>query len=234
MVVVTIIAILASILLPALNTAKQAAWKIRCVGELRTIYNTCSSYAEDNNDWLPPSYDPGGGNPYASHPWFSYLMPAYISSSTAKMSYNGTLWTDMPPAKDRHCDSPHIAYGMTVPSIIGLNEKGKGIAASHVRRFTISSPSLNIYIGDSPTVLDCLPLPSYAGYGGWGIGRNRLHYRHPGYTANVAWIDGHVSSLSYWDRNDTDNRIDPDNAGDTYNKYLYWGMWRKGFFFPLQ
>lgn len=54
MVVITIIAILASILLPALNTAKQAAWKIRCASDLRTIWSACSSYADDYGDWLPP------------------------------------------------------------------------------------------------------------------------------------------------------------------------------------
>jgi len=62
LVVVAIIAILASLLLPALRTAREQAKRSQCLNNLRQIGFSCFSYAGDNDDWFPP-----GG---------SYLQPA--------------------------------------------------------------------------------------------------------------------------------------------------------------
>ncbi|MBL9136233.1 MAG: type II secretion system protein [Verrucomicrobiales bacterium] len=57
LVVVAIIAILASMVLPALAGAKQRAQRINCVSNLRQVHLALSMYADDHEDRLPPKYE---------------------------------------------------------------------------------------------------------------------------------------------------------------------------------
>lgn len=53
LVVISIIAILASLLLPSLNLARDRAKSIACIGNLRQLGQTFTSYANDYNEYLP-------------------------------------------------------------------------------------------------------------------------------------------------------------------------------------
>ena len=56
LVVVAIIAVLVSILLPALNSARERARRLACGNNLRQIGIAVRMYANDNNDYLPVYY----------------------------------------------------------------------------------------------------------------------------------------------------------------------------------
>jgi prepilin-type N-terminal cleavage/methylation domain-containing protein len=55
LVVIAIIAILAALLLPALAKAKEKAWMIGCLSNLKQLETCWHLYALDNIDVLPPN-----------------------------------------------------------------------------------------------------------------------------------------------------------------------------------
>ncbi|HVM47605.1 MAG TPA: prepilin-type N-terminal cleavage/methylation domain-containing protein [Candidatus Acidoferrum sp.] len=55
LVVIAIIAILAALLLPALASAKQKAWTVGCLNNLKQLTTCWHLYANDNNDVLAPN-----------------------------------------------------------------------------------------------------------------------------------------------------------------------------------
>lgn len=56
LVVIAIIAILAAMLMPALQNAREKGKQAVCLGQMRQIYLVLMSYAGDNNNWFPPVY----------------------------------------------------------------------------------------------------------------------------------------------------------------------------------
>ncbi|MBU8902401.1 MAG: prepilin-type N-terminal cleavage/methylation domain-containing protein, partial [Victivallales bacterium] len=62
LVVIAIIAILAAMLLPALNKARERAKSISCTGNLKTIVTASLMYQDDNQGYIPPSQDAATGD----------------------------------------------------------------------------------------------------------------------------------------------------------------------------
>jgi prepilin-type N-terminal cleavage/methylation domain-containing protein len=57
LVVVAIIAVLVSVLLPALGKAREASRRVSCSSNLRQLGTGFHYYANENSDWLPLAYD---------------------------------------------------------------------------------------------------------------------------------------------------------------------------------
>ena len=76
LVVIAIIAILAGMLLPALNKARNMAKKISCVNQLKQIGTGIMLYTNDNNGRLPHN----GGSPAD---YYSFLIDPYVGGGTS-------------------------------------------------------------------------------------------------------------------------------------------------------
>jgi prepilin-type N-terminal cleavage/methylation domain-containing protein len=81
LVVVGIIAVLISLLLPALNKVRQQALVLQCASNLRQIGIGCIAYANDNKGYLPERYD-ADLTPAANYPYDDYNFTYHVWDRT--------------------------------------------------------------------------------------------------------------------------------------------------------
>ncbi len=86
LVVIAIIAILAALLLPALNRAKDRAKTISCSGNLKTITSATNMYVNDNDGWIQNGRPFGG----AAFFWRHLLSPYTMNWKGDLYNANGT------------------------------------------------------------------------------------------------------------------------------------------------
>ena len=86
LIVIAIIAILAAMLLPALNKARARAQVSQCQGNVKQIMTGILSYTTDSDDYMPlciQSYDEGRTN---SIYWLSEIYP-YVAADSIPFRY---------------------------------------------------------------------------------------------------------------------------------------------------
>ena len=81
LVVIAIIAILAGMLLPALNSARNRARSAACISNLKQLGTATGMYLSDNKDWLMPqmAYLQAGNGNYYKEGW-SALLSDYLGA----------------------------------------------------------------------------------------------------------------------------------------------------------
>ena len=92
LVVIAVIAILTSILLPALGKAKDTAKGIVCLGNLKTIGLAQSGYSDDYDQWIVPM-DVGTYGGYGG--WFQMLAGTYMYAAPQQnygVSFSRKIW----------------------------------------------------------------------------------------------------------------------------------------------
>ena len=202
LIVIAIIAILAAMLLPALNKAKMMAQSISCVNNERQLGIYCFNYVDSYNGYLPPYY----ASPNDYHWWkrlrdtlsiqwkyrksldgFTYQAPVFLACSSAKppiygWGTNNWLSTDV------------ISYGM--------NYKGSSaVRTSNIKRPSVMTAFADIevrpagyYIIYNPTFGKAMTGTSYTT--DWGVASWHR------WGCNVLWLDGHVTWIretELWD-----------------------------------
>ena len=200
LIVIAIIAILAAMLLPALNKARQTAQGISCIGKVRQILIATQAYLGDSNGvyysvYLGP-YLSGNSttDTYASQPtvWTEYLL-LYMGRKELTVITRRELSVSGPfgcPSQ-AFTSKAYPGYGY-FSNLFG--EYGHAVGSQSgspgVKQSRIPSPSKHISHAEA-----CGGNDTYekrAERGNLKVMNNYVAYRHRR-KANVGWVDGHVS-----------------------------------------
>src|SRR4051812_43926534 len=82
--VVGVIAVLISLLLPALNRAREHARRVQCGSNLRQIYLGAMMYANAYKGALPGVVLWGNHDQYTSYEWFTTTWPQALNEEMCK------------------------------------------------------------------------------------------------------------------------------------------------------
>ena len=84
LVAIAIIAILAAMLLPALNSARQKALSIQCTGNLKQIGNAAALYSADFQNFICP---PKTASAFFQNYLWDYAYGKYLGYKTSSLNY---------------------------------------------------------------------------------------------------------------------------------------------------
>ena len=201
LVVIAIIAILAAMLLPALNQARERARGTACVSNLKQIGLAQSQYAGDNGDYIAVARANGSSLTWPMNCW-QYRLRNYIGydGDSTSNTYNETIYGKRPGCV-MFCPSNHksiVSYrtntfdytnfrsdGVKLSSINGKNN-------GYYRNVPFSKILLAIDAGYDET-----SLPSSTYLYSTSLGADNVSpVRHAG-RDNVLATDMHVTSVGY-------------------------------------
>ena len=215
LIVITIIAILAAMLLPALNRSRESAKRIKCAAILKQYGTGSSMYAGAFNDfWVPGQSAPYTGSNYlwwVNNLAWRKLLGASIVSWTVNQKYNfcgAQISRNMICPAAIHAQGKGIVAPHTDPSIsnsygvsredfsFGVWAKNDKIIAYKLSRLRHASKRL-AFADALDFAISCdRANPSYYKLSGVTYSSTTLAYRHGNADrANVAFFDGHVDAL---------------------------------------
>lgn len=193
LVVIAIIAILAGMLLPALNSAREKARGIQCSSQMKQLGSAIEAYTLDYSEYYPPIIQEK--NNKATIWNFILLQMRYFTLSSLRLcpSHSSMPASTVANIKKGNSGiSGAISYGLNTH--IGRSSLYQTTTYPHLPSAKVSQirqPSRTILLGETTSASD----PVY-GYYILGCKTNNgdslIRVNHNN-TTNLSWADGHVS-----------------------------------------
>ena len=197
LIVVAIIAILAGMLLPALNAAKKSAQKTSCISNMKNISLAFQMYGDDYDDYLPGSQAASYND--IDNLWFG-LLNRYINNT--KIFTECRYRTRPLPTlhnQQNYWYYLYVAYGANFEIFYTQGVSASTYPEKATRRREVYKPSLKILMTDSRAgSYDDSPTKTYSG---WMIepsfGSSYFaDFRHSNKAHTIA-VDGHLTYMKY-------------------------------------
>jgi type II secretory pathway pseudopilin PulG len=196
LVTISIIAILATMLLPAISKSMTKARSVMCVSNLRNIGTATISYLGDSSDYFPPTITTGAA------PYFD-AMENYtgIKAATSKLGIKGAgiyyCPADVFRKNNVADDRMRFSYGLNGYTDVSssftsmlksgkIRNPGKLLYRADAGKFSSSNPGSSVAIGANSYPFNVNTAIDNDSYGA-------VDFRH-GSSCSVLWLDMHCSS----------------------------------------
>lgn len=191
LVVIAIISILASILLPALQSARRKVKQTVCQNQQKQICLAASMYTHDNDEWLLPAYDSGGG----VGAWFQILDDggyAKIPAVSVDVVYNEPGVAVCPVNNYRRLNwLVNYAYPKRAGYVVGSTVYNSRRKLSSVDGSPTTIPLFTEAAPDVGTSNETYPFCCFYRFNN----TTHINWTIHGGASNVAFLDGHVESV---------------------------------------
>lgn len=176
MVVISIIAVLAALLVPAVGSAKENANKAKCLSNLRQIGTAIEFYKEDNDQSFPIKYPP---DPYAYGDKYAYMN--ILGSNYFQSTWGVFRCPSTRNTLDLNYRTNSLGGRMDYEMNSGIFSMKVGGTNGWGETIGISTLAVVIYDWPGPNFFGYAPAPSSP---------------HPSGGINASYVDGHTAWIT--------------------------------------
>ena len=187
LIVIAIIAILAGMLLPALNKARDRAKQVSCLNNFRQISLLAINYREICKNILPPHYSYSRYN-------YGRLLEEYSGQQKTVVPWNGVT------NKFWYCqvNRPTVTNALRADGYVDLSNSGTAAAVptNNVRMIDVRNPGKKIMLMEIAKTNKTAPLNTVSlQYASYGFTAGYQWAKHDN-GSNFLYIDGHAKWCS--------------------------------------